>query len=402
MEKIRTVAETLAILHQYHHPLGLERQPKQLKTADFDGPVIFSNDLETATVPPAFFTVQTIQELKALNGVPDSRYGPGKMESHYPLPEPFSAERLANVSGYHIDLRKAFRAYIYGDSALVKDYEEILNAKRFPMQVALYSGEQITINADNPLIIEDKEHCGEPVVLVYSQITIEPEGKVICYTNGRIEANVIQGVGFGPQHFVNKGRDGKNGIAGTGGSNGVSGARGQDGRENKDSCVTWPTPGTHGTKGSSGMKGTDGEHGQEANKLTVTCGKVRGIIFLQSDGGGGGNGGDGGYGGDGGNGGNSGDVGDIEFNYSVGYPQLSYSLRPGSAGAGGRAGRGGRGGEGGCALCNAGDQTKNVSYLSCCGRSGVKGSDGNPGKPGQPGKKGQIYINGKLHESSVS
>ncbi|CAQ83282.1 MULTISPECIES: hypothetical protein [Photorhabdus] len=440
MEKIRTVAETLAILHQYHHPFGLERQPKQLKTSDFDGPVIFSNDLETATVPPAFFTVQTIQELKALNGVPDSRYGPGKMEPYHPLPEPFSAERLANVSDNHIDLRKAFRAYIYGDSTLVKDYEEILNAKRFPMKVALYSGEEITITADNPLIIEDKEHCGEPVVLVYNQITIEPEGKVICYTNGRIEANVIQGIGSGPQHFVNKGRDGKDGTAGTGGSNGVSGVSGQSGYESKERCITQPTSGTGGTKGSPGIPGSDGEPGQEANKLTVTCDEVGGLIYLQSEGGDGGNGGhggDGGYGGDGGdggfgsiysgnrrlatstlcssayggngaaggdggdggNGGNSGDGGDIEFNYSAGHPQISYLSKPGSAGAGGRAGRGGKGGDGGSAWCNAEDKTKN---LNCCGKPGIKGINGKPGESGKPGKKGQIYINGKLHELSVS
>ncbi|MBS9440455.1 hypothetical protein [Photorhabdus heterorhabditis] len=434
MEKIRTVAETLAILHQNHHLIGVERQPKQLKTSDFDGKVIFSNDPKTATVPPAFFTVQTIQELKAFGGVPDSRYGPGKMESYHPLPEPFSAERLANVSGNHIDLRKAFSAYIYGDSALVKDYEEMLNVKRFPMKVALYSGEELTITADNPLIIEDKEYCGEPVVLVYNQITIESEGKVICYTNGRVEANVIQGVGFGPQNFVNKGRDGANGIVGTGGVNGVSGVRGQSGYENKNRCITQPTSGTDGTHGSPGMNGSDGQPGQGADKLIITCAEARGVICLQSeggDGGDGGHGGDGGYGGDGGdggygsmysgrrriatsilcnsgyggngadggdggnggNGGNSGDGGSIEFNYSAGYPQISYSAEPSSAGASGRAGRGGKGGDGGDSWCNIDDRTKN---LSCCGKPGIKGIDGKLGESGEPGKKGQIYINGKL------
>ncbi|MCT8342032.1 hypothetical protein LG003_03835 [Photorhabdus kleinii] len=41
-------------------------------------------------------------------------------------------------------------------SKLVKDYEEMLNAKRFPMKVALYSGENITVTESNPLIIKDK------------------------------------------------------------------------------------------------------------------------------------------------------------------------------------------------------------------------------------------------------
>ncbi|WP_157975420.1 collagen-like triple helix repeat-containing protein [Photorhabdus sp. CRCIA-P01] len=431
MDNIRTVAETLAILHQNHRPFGLERQPKQLKTSDFDGPVIFSNDLKTATVPPAFFTVQTIQELKALGGVPDSRYGPGKMESYHPLPEPFSAERLANVPGNHIDLCKAFRVYIYGDSALVKDYEEMLNAKRFPMKIAFYSGEEITISEDNPLIIMDKDNYGEPVVLVYNQITIEPEGKVICYTNGRIETNVLQGIGYGPYHFFNKGVDGEDGVTGTSGSSGVNGVDGSPGLKNKNTYVTPPTPGTDGTKGSPGMRGSDGEPGSAAEKLTVVSAQVGGMIYLESEGGDGGNGGhggdggdgghggdggycgghgyvttsslyragnggngaDGGDGGNGGNGGHSGDGGDIEFNYSTGNPDMSYWSMPGLEGASGRAGKGGKGGDGGSAWYNIEDRIRN---LSCSGRSGKKGINGKSGEPGKPGKGGRIYINGKL------
>ncbi|ERT10268.1 hypothetical protein [Photorhabdus temperata] len=227
MDKIRTVAETLAILHQNHHLVGIERQPKQLKTSDFDGKVIFSNDPKTATVPPAFFTVQTIQELKALGGVPDSEYGPGKMEPHHPLPEPFSAERLANVTGNHIDLCKAFRAYIYGNSALVKDYEDILNAKRFPMKMALYSGESITVTADNPVIVEDKEGYGEPVALVYDQIIFEPGGQIIYHTSGSINANnVIGNESAEKENIVSRGHDGADGLEGAPGNDGLMAAMG--------------------------------------------------------------------------------------------------------------------------------------------------------------------------------
>ncbi|WP_176692926.1 collagen-like protein [Photorhabdus luminescens] len=439
MDKIRTVAETLAILHQYHHPFGLERQPKQLKTADFDGPVIFSNDLETATVPPAFFTVQTIQELKALNGVPDSQYKSGKMESHHPLPEPFSAERLANVSGDHIDLRKAFNAYIYGDSELVKDYEEMLNAKRFPMQVALYSGDEITISKDHPLIIRDKDHRGEPVVLVYNQITIEPEGKVICYTNGRIEANVIQGNSY---YFTNTGDDGKHGAAGTDGNSGADGAKGNPGIQNKHECTTDAASGSDGTNGSSGARGADGEPAKAGEKLTIACPSVRGTVNLWSAGGNGGNGGDGGHGGnggkggdggygsvdkavgdqndyktttslcksgnggkggdggDGGNGGNggrNGDGGDIYFSYSEGNPLIKCLASPGIAGAGGNPGMRGKGGDGGSTLTNSGDGGTTLSITGEFGQAGIDGKRGEPGE--QAGNVGLIYVNGKLQDS---
>ncbi|WP_118986388.1 hypothetical protein [Photorhabdus sp. CRCIA-P01] len=444
MDKIRTVAETLAILHQNHHPFGLERQPKQLKTSDFDGPVIFSNDLKTATVPPAFFTVQTIQELKALGGVPDSRYGPGKMESYHPLPEPFSAERLANVPGNHIDLCKAFRAYIYGDSALVKDYEEMLNAKRFPMKVALFSGEEITVTANNPLIIKDTEHSGEPIVLVYKQITIEPEGKIICYTNGRIEASVIHGAENGPQHFISAGIDGAIGAAGATGNSGANGIAGSPGLQNKHTCVVGTTSGTDGIKGSSGARGSDGEPGGEATRLTVVCTHVDGQIQLWSmggDGGKGGNGGrgggggdggkgghgsfyggiadyrhyhtdntlcqpadggcggDGGDGGDGGNGGCSGDGGDIDFSYSTGNPHIMSQSAPGMIAPGGRGGYGGKGGNGGIGGIKSdknGDVTQDVG---CFGKAGKRGMNG---QSGQLGQDGRVYVNGKLTEMKPS
>ncbi|WP_391529699.1 hypothetical protein [Photorhabdus akhurstii] len=436
MDKIRTVAETLAILHQYHHPFGLERQPKQLKTSDFDGPVIFSNDLKTATVPPAFFTVQTIQELKALNGVPDSQYSSGKMESHHPLPEPFSVERLVNVPANHIDLCKAFSAYIYGDSALVKDYEEMLNAKRFPMKVAFYSGDEITISKDNPLIIRDKDNRGEPVVLVYNKITIEPEGKVICYTNGRIEANVIQGSSY---DLTSRGKDGKDGAVGTNGNSGADGAKGTPGLQDKHKCITNPSPGSDGTHGSSGVRGADGESAKAGDKLTIACPYVRGTVNLWSAGGNGGNGGDGGHGGDGGkggnggygsffevidsnhrhittnslcqsglggnggnggdggdggNGGHSGDGGDIYFSYSEGDPRINCGAFQGFAGAGGRPGWRGKGGDGGSTLTNTGNGGTTSNITGKFGQAGVDGKSGEPGE--RTGNAGRIYVNGKL------
>ncbi|MCW7546992.1 collagen-like protein [Photorhabdus sp. APURE] len=437
MDKIRTVTETLAILHQYHHPFGLERQPKQLKTSDFDGPVIFSKDPKTATVPPAFFTVQTIQELKALSGVPDSRYGPGKIEPYHPLPEPFSAERLANVPANHIDLCKAFRAYIHGDSALVKDYEEILNAKRFPMKIALYSGDEITITANNPLIIKDKDQSDEPIVLVYDRITIGPEGKVICCANGRIEANVIQGAESGPQHFISKGLDGAFGANGVAGSRGADGVDGSPGRQDKHACTAGTSSGSDGIIGTQGARGADGEPGGLPAQLKVVCTHVVGEIKLWSvggDGGRGGNGGtggnggkggnggygslyggrlnyigdetlckaakggdggDGGNGGGGGNGGRSGDGGNIDFSYSTGRPIFSSWSAPGFVAPGGKGGHGGKGGDGGIGdivYSVDGYVSQDVSNSGKAGRRGIDGSQG--GRGGQ----GLVYVNGKLSE----
>ncbi|MDB6371858.1 hypothetical protein [Photorhabdus bodei] len=426
MDKIRTVTETLAILHQNHHLIGVERQPKQLKTSDFDGKVIFSNDPETATVPPAFFTVQTIQELKALGGVLDSEYGPGKMKPHHPLPEPFSAERLANVSGNHIDLCKAFRAYIYSDSALVKDYEEMLNAKRFPMKVALYSGEKMTISSDNPLVVEDKDDYGEPVVLVYEQIIIEPGGQIIYRTNGRIEANTIVGnENTGKENVVNRGSNGADGLDGAPGNQGANGSDGKDGKDSKNGCLISATSGTDGASGSVGGLGGDGAAAGNANDLTITTSQsLTGTVNAATIGGNGGNGGRGGLGGRGGNGGNGGnwgngtikwcpagaagnggaggnggnggrggkggDSGNIYINYSDGNPVLQVVSINGLGGEGGKAGWGGIGGE-------PGNSTR---VFGIHGLQGAYGKDGLKGEFGDDGNTGKIYVNGHERESA--
>ncbi|MBS9432462.1 hypothetical protein [Photorhabdus hainanensis] len=425
MDKRKTVAETLAKLHQYHHLVGIERQPKQLKTSDFDGKVIFSNDPETASVPPAFLTVQTIQEMKELGGVPDSEYGPGKMEPHHPLPEPFSAERLADVMGYHIDLCKAFRAYIYGNSALVKDYEEMLNAKRFPMTVALYSGEKITITADNPLIVEDKDNYGEPVVLVYDEIIIEPGGQIIYCTNGRIEANTLVGNGSSVQQgIINKGSHGANGVDGAMGSRGATGSDGGDGISDKYGCLIDATPGMDGAPGSAGAPGGDGAPGGGANDLTIDVQYATGIIRAVTLGGRGGNGGTGGLGGAGGQGGNGGSSGPLK-NGEIRKCLSADSGNGANGGDGGNGGNGGKGGDSGNIYVNYSDGDPILEVESYCGfggeggrgglggiggypgdnpmphfpkkseKYGFSGKTGRVGEFGDDGATGKIYINGK-------
>ncbi|OCA56091.1 hypothetical protein [Photorhabdus namnaonensis] len=416
MNKVKVVAETLAELREHYRLTGIERQPKQLKTADFNGLVIFSDDPKIATVPPAFFTVQTIQELKRLGGVPDSDYGSGGMEPHHPLPEPYSAERLANVTGNHADLCKAFRAYIYGDSALVKDYEDILNAKRFPLKVALYGGDSMIVSADKPLIVQSQDNHGEPIVLAYEQIIVEPGGQIIYRTSGAVQANTMTMVSSLDSYndsfdIINQGTNGTSGSNGGNGGDGKDGNNGNAGQDNKNSCARAATAGTDGSNGIDGGSGSNGENGGNAEDISLKVGYVTGIVNLASIGGNGGDGGNGGNGGSGGNGGNGGSStnycgagrggnggrggdggyggngskggngGNIYFKYNSGTPTIDAKSVGGSGGARGYGGYRGNGGNGG----------SGSSYGSV-GSSGVSGKDG---VVGTAGTKGYVYINGK-------
>ncbi|NHB89758.1 hypothetical protein [Photorhabdus tasmaniensis] len=417
MNKMKTVDETLAELREHYHLTGTERQPKQLNTSDFDGPVIFSNDPKTATVPPAFFTVQTIQEMKELGGVPDSEYGPGGMEPNHPLPEPYSAERLANVTGNHADICKAFRAYIYGYSPLVKDYEDILNAKRFPMKVALYSGEDIVVTADHPLYVGDPNSHGEAVTVNYGKVIIEPGGQIIYLTNGTLNADeIIVNAPTTPrddqsQDIVNQGGDGGNGGDGSDGRSGGNGSNGSAGEDNKSSCARPATAGTSGVNGTSGADGGDGAGGHTANDITINATSLNGVINMLTQGGKGGNGGNGGKGGNGGNGGNGGG--------STSHCGAGKGGNGGNGGDGGKAGNGGKGGDGGkiYVTYKNGNPTINAKALggnggnsgyagsggtggssgsgSPSGNTGQNGKSGGTGSAGLAGSVGEIFINGK-------
>ena len=381
MSQLKTYSESLTDLLA-QRVMGVERQPKILKTADHEGDVVLSNDPDTASVPPAFFTVNSIQELKALGGVPDSLYGSNGMPDHHPLPAPFSAERLRNATGNHADLCTALRAYMYGNSALVQDYQDILNSKRFPMQVAVYTGDDIVVSPGHDLIVEDKDGHGDPVVLAYNSITVEPGGRIIYKTNGTVKASkmVVVANATPDYNFNNVGGNGGNGGNGGSGSNGNNGAAGSDGnagKDNKSSCAQSATNGTAGGGGTAGADGVAGGKGETANDVYLAVDQLDGKVVALTQGGNGGAGGNGGNGGAGGKGGNG---GQIYITYSSGVPSIQAKAVGGQGGTGGRGGSGGAGGSGGSG--------------KTAGSNGSVGGTGSSGTAGKAGASGKIYVNG--------
>lgn len=411
MSQLKTYSESLTDLLA-QRVMGVERQPKILKTADHEGDVVLSNDPDTASVPPAFFTVNSIQELKALGGVPDSLYGSNGMPDHHPLPAPFSAERLRNATGNHADLCTALRAYVYGNSALVQDYQDILNSKRFPMQVAVYTGDDIVVSPGHDLIVEDKDGHGDPVVLAYNSITVEPGGRIIYKTNGTVKASkmVVVANATPDYNFNNVGGNGGSGGSGSNGNNGAAGSDGNAGKDNKSSCAQAATNGTAGGGGTAGANGVAGGKGETANDVYLAVDQLDGKVVALTqggNGGAGGNGGNGGAGGKGGNGGAStsqcsagnggaggsggkggnagaggdgGNGGQIYITYSSGVPSIQAKAVGGQGGTGGRGGSGGAGGSGGSG--------------KTAGSNGSVGGTGSSGTAGKAGASGKIYVNG--------
>jgi hypothetical protein len=178
--------------------LGLEADALshegELVTGATPGPTIFSGDPEESHVPPTLITVNSIAELKALQGVPNEHYstqGISDAAVDYPdeLPQPRMklAETASDICALqdslqpeeHAQIVKAAQAYMLGDSEKVASYEPLINAAMFPLEVAVISGESIVVSPGKPLIFKGPK----PLTVNYATITVEPGGQIIIETD---------------------------------------------------------------------------------------------------------------------------------------------------------------------------------------------------------------------------
>ena len=155
--------------------------------------------------PAAVTTVDSVQHLKQLTGIPDHDYHSKKYSDgfvHYPkqmrdlaIPTLKSCKNdvceLKNQMSpaQHREVGKALHAYIKGDSTKVADYEDHINAIHFPMTVTSYAAEDLIITKDKPLIVDSPND--QPVHLVYGTITVEPGGYILAKVPLKLSCQVF-------------------------------------------------------------------------------------------------------------------------------------------------------------------------------------------------------------------
>lgn len=423
---------TLAKLRQFGH----ESKPlARLNTGDTPGPTVLSRDPAESAIAPSFLMLRNIDEVKEVGGVPDTVFADGEVGRSAPV-QPFNPATM-RLRRFSPEICAAMGAYLFGDSALVRSYKDVLNALRFPMAVAVHEVQEVIVTKDHPLIISGDGY-GNPIALIFKKVTVEPGGEIIWKGAGGVlsaeEMIYQQRPGEEPDHpnLVStglSGPDGDHGKNGTPGGNGQDGFGGvsSEGPEEDDEtggayqfswlgkgdCKQQATNGTNGTAGARGQDGQAGVHGGDSNEINIKCEKIEGTLRVGSGGGNGGNGGNGGDGGNGGrggnggagtskcsagiggnganggdggdgaNGGNGGKGGNVFFTYTNGSPRFTLVTATGTAGKNGVGGKVGTGGVGG---------TGSIS-----GTSGKEGTTaGKNGQQGVAGTPGKIFINGKV------
>ncbi|WP_029011790.1 hypothetical protein [Niveispirillum irakense] len=384
------------------------------------GPMVISGDPMEDTLGSRRVIVKSVRHLKELAGIPDEHVRAMSAAGdtiRYPAAAPIDANAAidrARDSGQPlgdpihptdrdmIDL--ALHAYVMGDSDRVRLHEPLIDALRFPAELVVATAQDITVTAENPLIIGPNSPYAKKdptlgALAAFGTVTVKSEGVIEISIPITITADRF--IFEGPKPGVIK-------VVGIDGTPGQDGGPGQDGAKGADAtggqslnfmgiheCFLHPTDSVHGSDGGSGQPGTSGGNGDcRASRVTVVAGELSGRILVQLVGGNGGMGGKGGMGGIGGMGG-AGAVVD---------PYCSVITNPETgtafgttlwAGAPGRGGGGGPGGNGGNAA-TLGPQIT-VLYTSLAPDSewtfdaGRFGSRGTGGRGGMGGTSGEIY-----------
>lgn len=130
-------------------------------------------------IPASKIVVHSLDELKALAGNSDDNYKKGILQAHLHedlpawnkkknghAPEKLSIEENENIA-------KAFKTYIYGHSEKVASYKDIIHHHFFPMTLASYAAENLTVKSGQVFIVD-----GSNAIATFGTVTVEQGGSI--------------------------------------------------------------------------------------------------------------------------------------------------------------------------------------------------------------------------------
>lgn len=149
--------------------------------------LLFSSDPLESDVAPISLGVASIQQFKALVGIPD---GENDEAIYYP-PPPTPAElalfkeskslaelRSRMPEGFVNKVKQAAEAYVMGNSKKVQEYTDLINHLSFPGQLAVFTGGPLVVPANTIYTVSGND----PVVWTYDTITVGEGGQIQVQT----------------------------------------------------------------------------------------------------------------------------------------------------------------------------------------------------------------------------
>ncbi|MGS2725981.1 hypothetical protein ACU8DI_05190 [Psychroserpens sp. BH13MA-6] len=357
-------------------------------TGDYPDGLVLSSDPSKSHIPAEIITVKDVKTLKELCGVSNTM-ARNVITDASRIPPNLNTLKEAITDPFHPHICNAMSEYVFGDSTKVDSWEGPINDLRFPMQVSIFTADNINVQPGKPLKLEGTDE--KPIALVVDKITVESGGQIVTKGPGKVSSK--EAISADPTTpstvtLLSIGGDGGDGGVGGNGSDAGPGSKGPDASKNGKHGCNDAGAGGKGGDGTGATKGGDGGDGGEGGIINFSFPVMEGNFTVGSIGG---NGGDGGRGGNGGNGGPGGPGGD--------------SCRTCGKGAQGPGGNGGDAGDGGLAGNGGNGQKVYINYNSGSPKfqlSPQKANGGKGGSAGTPGKYGTGNPNGKPGASGKS
>ncbi|WP_377805703.1 hypothetical protein ABNQ38_03400 [Azospirillum sp. A29] len=164
------------------------------------GPMVISSDPSEDNLGSKLVTLQSVQQLKDIAGISDDHFAANPHADRsvryptQPVQTDFdkAIERARNDNcaleslihpADQKTIGQAMMAFIHGDSQKVKAFEPVINALRFPNQVLLTTGQDITVTPGNPLVIGPNSPyvTQDPVlgaVAIFGTVTVQQGGQI--------------------------------------------------------------------------------------------------------------------------------------------------------------------------------------------------------------------------------
>jgi hypothetical protein len=157
---------------------------QELKTGDTPGPTYLSNhpDFESE-LEPQTLTIDNVDDLKRLAGVPDEDYENGLMTPHHEPLEEWPSDKNAHAREdlsveENAQIRQALIHHVYGHSEKVASYRDVINNQLFPMEAVAWAVLDVTVDPEHPLVLKGNNHAYD-----FGTVTIKKGGQIIFETD---------------------------------------------------------------------------------------------------------------------------------------------------------------------------------------------------------------------------
>ncbi|MCG8367929.1 MAG: hypothetical protein MJA27_31925 [Pseudanabaenales cyanobacterium] len=148
-----------------------------------------SSDLEKhSSITPKIFITKNLDQYKSWIGRDDT----GVEDTPWVLPTALWNDRKISVVNELTpeeveNVEKAGRVYIFGNSALVRSYREIIEFCNAPFEVAVYAARKVIIKPGGSLIVS-----GIPAILLFEELEIHSLGNLAIYTVCHAKIGTLQ------------------------------------------------------------------------------------------------------------------------------------------------------------------------------------------------------------------